>query len=74
MPDDTKKFSFIVTNVSFVPFFVFCHFWRLSYENTKYFVIFACILQGKMGKTEKKKRKSRNESDQKPKDKNVELT
>ena len=41
-------------NVSFIPFFVFGHFCRWCYENTKiYYVVFVYILQGKMGKTEK---------------------
>ena len=48
----------IVFYVSFIQFFIFGHFWRLSYENKKYYVISVCILQGKMGKTEKKQKEN----------------
>jgi len=43
--------------LSHFSFFVFGHFWRRSYENKKYYVIFDDILQGKLGKTEKNGKK-----------------
>ena len=54
--------SIFVMNDLFFPFFflVFGHFWRQSYQNTKILRNFVYILQGKMGKTEKTERKSRN--------------
>ena len=44
-------------NVSFIPFLDFGHFWQWSYKNREK------TLQGKIGKTKKKERKSRNKSD-----------
>ena len=49
------------SNVSFIPFLVFGFWSLLATKLRKYYVIFVYILQGKMGKTEKKsERKSRN--------------
>ena len=46
-------FSLDVTNVSFIPFFVF-GFWSLwGMKLRKYYEIFVYILQGKVGKMEK---------------------
>ena len=47
MPERTK----IYTNVSFIPFFVFCFLSLLKIQ--KYYIIFVYILQCKMGKLEK---------------------
>ena len=43
-----------VSFVSFIPFFVFAFWSLLATKLRKYYVIFVYILQGKMGKTEKK--------------------
>ena len=45
---------FHISNVSFIPFFVFGFWSLLAPKLQKYNVIFVYILQGKMGKTEKK--------------------
>ena len=49
------------TFVSFIPLFVFGFWSLLAMKLRKYYIIFVYILQGKMGKMEKKlERKSRN--------------
>ena len=54
---------------SHISFLVFGYFCRQSYENTKYYVIFVYILQGKMGKTEKRKENHATKMTKKPKTK-----
>ena len=49
---------FLETNVSFIPFFVFGFWSLLATKLRKYYVIFVYILQGKMGKTERKRKEN----------------
>ena len=61
----------IITNVLFIPFFVFCFWSLLATKLWKYYIIFLYILQGKMEKNGKKITQLKWPKYQKPMDENI---
>ena len=74
MKTKTIAFSKPLTNVSFIPYFVFGHFWQQRYENTKILrnlCLHFARQDGEDGKKGKKILQLESPKYQKPKDENM---